>query len=390
MSIDTYFCFCCLSTNDLSCLYSNDTTTNCGNLLQTLFNVSISLEDYEYDGYICKDCAHSLISIQKFRTQVFETLNILQSNGLIQLLNENNQVTVTKIVNDALTLAEEKFSIDDPANPILLIDEKLEGTIEKSIIVKNEPEPILDDNILVSANRTEKNLTEKLEENDTENKITCGQLKKPVTQYEVPEDFKCNICEAVMPNLYTYHTHMNQHYPNHICEACGKGFLTEKRLKRHMPSHKTGPFKCQVCDAEFSNYNTLNSHRQRKHSTVELYKCPHCPQIFGNLSAHMRRAHASVRPSRAPLATYKDVKPHRCTLCPNKYPRKKALVVHMRTHNDDRRFGCEVCGKRFIQKCTLLVHAKTHNRKAPDDSNENIDAEKAEYTFVKWSDVNKN
>ncbi|CAH0756909.1 unnamed protein product [Diatraea saccharalis] len=179
-------------------------------------------------------------------------------------------------------------------------------------------------------------------------------------------------------------------------------------------------------------------YRQRKHSTLEMYKCPHCPERFGtytrravhlaaehqfstrkyvckicnrgflisgNLSGHMRRAHAVARPhacaecgaafpQRRELlahgAAHRPSRPFHCQLCPNKYPRKKALVVHMRTHTNERRFACEVCGKRFLQKCTLLVHAKTHNRKEETCHNiGTVETEAVEYTFVKWTEVNK-
>ncbi|KAL0853106.1 hypothetical protein ABMA27_012874 [Loxostege sticticalis] len=401
MSIDTYFCFCCLSTNDLVNIYNCDPEENYGNQLFKLFNLSISLEDYEYDGYICKECVKKLKEAIKFKAQVFNILNVLQSNGLIEVTSIDNQMTIKKVLNTNFIENEEKYN---KAKTKVVVYEKIsqENAIKTEMKKPNHLDTI----------PTNTKVTQPERDKETTNTVGKGQEIKNVTQYDITDDLKCQICSKELPNVYVYHLHMNQHFPNHICEACGKGFLTEKRLKRHMPSHQTGPFKCPTCEMEFTNLNTLNSHRQRKHGSVALYKCPTCSERFdtltrrarhlaqvhgrpsakyecvvcdkkfllaGNLNAHIRNKHQKVKrhscPScrarfaqrqelRAHMAKHEGLRAHACTLCSKRYPRKKALIVHMRTHTDDRRFACEVCGKRFIQKCTLLVHAKVHSREA--------------------------
>ncbi|KAL4714251.1 hypothetical protein ACJJTC_009603 [Scirpophaga incertulas] len=395
MSTDIYFCFCCLSTTDLSCLYDNNKDTNYGSLLQDLFHINICVEDYEYDSHICGQCSKIITEFLNFKANIMEILNILQSNGLIALIKSKETVNVKKVIQASDLEIEDKCVNEECIKKF----DACQSTDEGSSIKKEK-----DYKLVV---RPEEINIKVLKQEST----SKTELQDNVTQYQVTDDLKCTVCAKLLPNLYMYHVHMNQHYPNHICDTCGKGFLTEQRLKRHMPSHKLGPFRCTVCGIQFSNSNSLNSHRQRKHNSVPLYRCPQCEQRFAtitrranhlaavhrvtdahyqcsmcprkflvssNLRSHIRKTHLKEKRHTcqhcsatfhgrqdlvAHTATHTGQYAHHCHVCPKRYTRRKALIVHLRTHTDDRRFSCEVCGKRFIQKCSLLRHGKVHSQK---------------------------
>ncbi|XP_059056396.1 zinc finger protein 432-like isoform X1 [Achroia grisella] len=403
MSVDAYFCFCCLSTEELSSLFVFENNVNYLEVLKEIFLISLSTDYYEDDTYICGICANTLKDAVNFKNQVHETLNVLSNTGLIEIKNDNGSILINKI-NEDFSSFDNKSSFDD-------VDE-LHGSCIDGEVKDFEPETIKKENA-DSNNERNSNIRTQLERDKDTIYIDKrkGQDVKQEVYYEVAADLKCGICSMVLPNVYVYHSHMNQHFPNHICESCGKGFLTEKRLKRHMPSHKKGPFKCDDCDTEFTNINSLGSHRQRKHGSVQLYRCPQCPERFatlsrrashraaahaappprrqcracgrrfllaGNLNAHIRNKHMKVKryfcteceagffykqELTAHMASHTGVMLYQCTLCPKRYPRKKALKVHLRIHTGERLFSCDTCGKSFTQKCTLLSHVKTHNRK---------------------------
>lgn len=103
---------------------------------------------------------------------------------------------------------------------------------------------------------------------------------------------------------------MTDHFPNHICETCGKAFVNLRRLERHKGSHDKGPFKCDICLLEFSNSYTMDSHKRRKHGKWNLYKCPKCEERFCTLNRrviHLAEVHGETH------------KKYKCQFCPREF-----------------------------------------------------------------------
>ena len=80
----------------------------------------------------------------------------------------------------------------------------------------------------------------------------------------------------------------------------------------------TRPFKCDFCEAAFTERISLNDHK-RIHTGEMPYKCDQCEKGFVNNSA---------------------------------------LIIHKRTHTGEKPFSCDECMKKFAQKCNLIVHKK--------------------------------
>ncbi|XP_049883346.1 zinc finger protein 557-like isoform X2 [Pectinophora gossypiella] len=389
MSVDTYLCLCCLSTDDLSTLCDKNTENNFAKLLKELFAISTNQEESQ-DDYICKECTVKLRAAHNFKHQVFDSINTLQTIGYAE---QDILRTLGKDVllqsNDADSKAEPKRITHKQIKENKL--ENVQITDQRDIIrrfLANNPIKALEGDQHVSPSASK-------------------EFSKEL--YAVPDDLKCGICMEIMANVYTFHIHMNKHFPNHICEVCGKGFATEKRLKRHKYCHNAGPFDCEDCGAQFNNYSNYQTHRKYKHTEGATYSCGLCGARFRTLSQRARHALNAHNEDAAFACTQCDTKfitssslknhmkykhlkikrhfcahceaayyhkedlvghltvhsgetPFKCTFCNKSYPRKKALIVHLKTHLGDKRFCCDVCGKRFVQKCTLTTHMTTHSR----------------------------
>ncbi|CAH2062194.1 unnamed protein product, partial [Iphiclides podalirius] len=223
----------------------------------------------------------------------------------------------------------------------------------------------------------------------------------------------CPVCGRSFLNFVNLNTHMNVHYPNHVCDSCGKSFASQARLRGHMRTHELGAFPCRYCGAVFDRVTKRENHVSKEHKAgfryackrcnislssfytrqkhlaevhneeLKRYKCNACTQSYitpGHLSSHVRRDHLNERNHRCDkcdLAFYTrnalkmhmirhdGERIHSCHVCHKSYQRLKTLREHLRIHNNDKRFVCPVCGRAFTQKCTLKGHLKVHDRR-PD------------------------
>nr|XP_015834161.1 PREDICTED: zinc finger protein 92 isoform X44 [Tribolium castaneum] len=90
-------------------------------------------------------------------------------------------------------------------------------------------------------------------------------LKKHIAMQHRGEGAKyeyiCDVCGQKLTSSGNRSRHMKIHIgeKNHVCEECGKAFLTKVALKAHSRVH-TKPFKCTECDKAFSQKDSLNVH----------------------------------------------------------------------------------------------------------------------------------
>lgn len=222
-------------------------------------------------------------------------------------------------------------------------------------------------------------------------------------------NFKCVHCSVEFVSFFNLTKHMNIHYPRHVCDHCGKGFVTMAKFHCHKLSHTIGTFPCVKCDASFVTKSRLNNHVKRNHSlNTNLFRCPHCHDRFGSyrdrqrhiieihditvdykcplcpavfkmgnyVTKHITRVHVqkkshSCTDCAASFVTAKELQDHmikhtgektfQCNFCVKAYARRKTLIEHLRIHYNDRRFVCSHCNKAFIQNCSLKQHIRVHH-----------------------------
>ncbi|XP_049615046.1 zinc finger protein 646 isoform X2 [Syngnathus scovelli] len=212
----------------------------------------------------------------------------------------------------------------------------------------------------------------------------------------------------------------------HRCDQCGRSYRHSGSLLNHKKSHKTGVFKCSVCQKRFYNLLALKNH-QRSHFDIKRHTCDECGKAFKiqkQLLIHLRRhkenrakikelnkqiqalmqmnnseaeaareaperttqaANAAVTSERTgdrrPFAceqcgrTYRHAgslvnhkKSHKtghyyCSICNKAYTNQLAVKNHLRTHFASRKHSCQKCGKGFRGKWQLVAHICGDSRK---------------------------
>ena len=153
-----------------------------------------------------------------------------------------------------------------------------------------------------------------------------------VLKYLEPEPkekktWSCPICKDLVferkNDQVTHIKEMHGKLRQHICETCGKGFLSNAALASHIRMH-TGekPFMCSQCGAFFADKPSMLTHI-RKHT---------------------------------------GERPFLCTQCGKDFIYRQSLSRHMKFHEGNRPYKCDVCGKAFVLKQNLVEHALRHER----------------------------
>lgn len=165
-------------------------------------------------------------------------------------------------------------------------------------------------------------------------------------------DYRCGICDASFQYYKTLTIHLSVHFNNHICDACGKSFMSAALLRSHKRTHERGSFPCDVCQKIFKTLTLKTDHYDRVHRNVMKSSCPECFEQFRDYSKKLKH-----------LITVHGMKPKviKCQYCPSTFDRSAKLTKHVKTvHLQTKRFTCELCGWSFYYKFDLQRHMLTH------------------------------
>jgi len=203
------------------------------------------------------------------------------------------------------------------------------------------------------------------------------------------KSYKCPIegCDASFNFSHSLRLHRLKHSGArpHMCNVCGKTYLTAYHLKVHMQATHSDSknFACKICDKRFSYTTSLKMH-EATHNKVERVKCESCEKTFLTqqalkyhvMSKHTEPGHfpcdecGKVCKNKHQLQSHK--KRHTvgsarfmCDMCGKRFVYKSALDMHKAIHKDEKSFTCKICDKSFKTYPTLYSHQYVHRVDSP-------------------------
>ena len=144
----------------------------------------------------------------------------------------------------------------------------------------------------------------------THNPVSCPKCNIKVAQRNLKRHinychiktviYPCDDCPAVYhdaSNLLSHRkrNHLGQEVRRHLCEVCGKKFITPSDLRTHVGGvhHNVKKFVCEYCGLSFKISSALMYHR-RMHTGEKPHTCHVCERSFmkpNALAKHVRRVH---------------------------------------------------------------------------------------------------
>lgn len=212
----------------------------------------------------------------------------------------------------------------------------------------------------------------------------------------------CPTCNQLFTRSQLY-THQRIHGPkNFFCERCGKSFVTNSALQKHIQDvhQRLGQSVCSICNKVLANKISFRKHMAghsdegkvqctvcgklvtkhllAQHSQIhgeKKYKCDICGKAFHQLpglQSHLRVGHNSREAKRLKkIQNNENIEKDEngddafadrtCNICGKIYSKMKSFRKHLDSHLDSEKVPCKICNELF-SKADLSGHKRTHKR----------------------------
>ena len=134
-----------------------------------------------------------------------------------------------------------------------------------------------------------------------------GALRHHIYNHHTEKTIQCEMCpyKTAMKSLLNQHKRKVHSIATLPCQypSCTRKFVLECEMKDHMKrTHPTGVFNCSKCGKQFLNEEKMKRHMKNHNLNTEGIPCTVCPQKFvtnQKLKEHMN-VHTGETPYRCP------------------------------------------------------------------------------------------
>lgn len=236
-----------------------------------------------------------------------------------------------------------------------------------------------------------------------ENYFTPEKTKASTILLDKKHKVFCKKCLKPFTKLKSLELHLKTHVGEkpYQCPLCGRCFIQNSHLQRHIHSHKVWPdglsntipktstvdllsYACSYCNSILSNYSQFRLHL-KNHIDLKKFKCVQsdCISLFDNIElllSHMSNDHSQLQyichlcsgifTSLEDIAlhqqghketTSKSENKYKCLHCDAIFNKKDTLLLHMSTNDHNKM--CIHCNKVFVSDKRLRLHLQTHGSK---------------------------
>ncbi|XP_061565217.1 zinc finger protein 646 [Cololabis saira] len=174
--------------------------------------------------------------------------------------------------------------------------------------------------------------------------------------------FRCLICQKRFYNLLALKNHQRSHFDikRHTCQECGKAFKIQKQLLIHLRRHKENQAKIQELNNQIQALMQMNGSRSDGRT----------PSLTTNASqafTSVRRRTQTVEgkaghvklDSSIKLEDSCDQRPFACDQCGRTYRHAGSLVNHRNSHKTGE-YYCSICNNTYSNQLAMKNHLRTH------------------------------
>lgn len=185
------------------------------------------------------------------------------------------------------------------------------------------------------------------------------------------EEFKCDFCNAsysqngnLKRHLITFHESKGIRK----CDVCEKTFMKEDQLRTHIKlKHGTKKYPCKTCNINFPSHLDRKFHLQNSHKVPnknsKKYECQHCKIVFDNkttLKEHIPKYHQGSGP-----VEYKEIQ-NSIQSDQDTFNMEKAIQNNVATVKEEKiekssKIICNVCQEELQDENSLLNHTANNH-----------------------------